>query len=263
MTVSLGLSSLFFTNKYRPQIFPNDVGRLCCVDTLPKSLGLVIISNWSCLSVECLKTSLQRFNIVIWTLDQRFACNVIDTFFFWRAERRVEQVFLEKRFNDLPKFLVVCATTRCMDETSSDTRYKELVVNEKLYNWVELFTAVLKHAVQFLCLRHGTRETVKNKTGMARVSSQFYACFRRKWVRIGPNMRHRFIMTSGSLLTRSYKTYCFPIALWSCQPWCRLKQDLQHPWSPSPSYLKLSSSGLALEAYHLSPSGRHKTYPEC
>jgi hypothetical protein len=64
-----------------------------------------------------------------------------------------------------------------MDETSSDTRYKELVVNEKLYNWVELFTAVLKHAVQFLCLRHGARETVKNKTEMARVASQLYDAF--------------------------------------------------------------------------------------
>ena len=84
---------------------------------------------------------------------------------------------------------MVCATARCMNETSSNTRYKELVVNEKLYNWVELFTAFLKHAIQFLCLRHGARETVKNKTEMARMASQFYACFPFSPV---PSPLHRF-----------------------------------------------------------------------
>ena len=54
--------------------------------------------------------------------------------FFGGLRDALKKVSFEKRFKDLPKLLVVCATTRCMDETSSDTRYKELVVNEKLYN---------------------------------------------------------------------------------------------------------------------------------
>lgn len=66
-----------------------------------------------------------------------------------------------------------------------------------------------------------------------------------------------------SSLTRSCKPCCFPIVLWSYQPWCRQRQDLRRPWSPLLSDLKVSSAGLALEAYHQSPSDRYKTYPEC
>lgn len=84
LQIKPGSSSLF--SKYGPQIFPNDSRRLGCVDTSPESLGLVIISNWTCLSMECRETFTQRFDIVIWTLGQGFACNVIDTRFLRWAE---------------------------------------------------------------------------------------------------------------------------------------------------------------------------------
>ena len=51
-----------------------------------------------------------------------------------------------------------------MYETARDTRDEELVVDEELNGAVELLAAALKHGVELLRLRNGTRETVKNET---------------------------------------------------------------------------------------------------
>ena len=75
-TTALGLSSLLRV-KNSQKALPDLTGFLACIDAFPNTSLLVISNNWGSLLMICDQSLLQGLSIVIRSLDQRLASDII------------------------------------------------------------------------------------------------------------------------------------------------------------------------------------------
>ncbi len=58
---------------------------------------------------------------------------------------------------------VICSTACGVDQSASDTRDEQLILDGELYDTVQIFLAISQHSIQFFGLRHGSGESVQNE----------------------------------------------------------------------------------------------------
>lgn len=80
---------LLFGSEDGAQVVPNDSRGLGSIDTLPETLGLVVVGNWASLGVVGLETARERLSIVVGALNERFSSEIIDTSLLGRATKLV------------------------------------------------------------------------------------------------------------------------------------------------------------------------------
>ena len=69
------------------QVVPNDLGRLCSVDTMPEALGLVVVNDGAGLSVVGFETTGEGLGVVVGALNEGFASDIVNTSLFgWAAD---------------------------------------------------------------------------------------------------------------------------------------------------------------------------------
>ena len=129
------------------QALPHLAGLLAGVNAAPDAGLLVVLAHGGGLSVVGGQTLGQGFGVVIGTLDQGLAGDVV----LHVGLRGVED-------------LVVRAAGGRVHQTASDTSHEQRVVNLQLNGVSELLLAHSKHVIQALGLRDGPRETIQNET---------------------------------------------------------------------------------------------------
>ena len=75
--MSLKTASLCFAGKHLAKIVPYHRRRLCSVNAVPEAFGPVIVNDRSGLWVESSQSFAQSLYVVVWTLNERLAANVI------------------------------------------------------------------------------------------------------------------------------------------------------------------------------------------
>jgi len=129
------------------QALPHLTGLLAGVDAAPDAGLLVVLRHRSGLSVVGGQTLGQGIGIVIGTLDQRLAGDVVLHLGLGGVED-----------------LVVRAAGGRVHQTAGDTSHEQGIVNLQLNGVFELLLTIRKHVVQALGLRDGPRETIQNET---------------------------------------------------------------------------------------------------
>jgi hypothetical protein len=130
------------------QALPNLTGFLARVDRLPDA-GLLVVPNDRCgLGVICDEALLKGLGVVVGALDEGLASDIVDHVALGRIED-----------------LVVRAARCGVNETTSDARYEERVVDLELDGVLERLLGGFKHAIKLLCLNDCSWETVENETG--------------------------------------------------------------------------------------------------
>jgi hypothetical protein len=61
---------------------------------------------------------------------------------------------------------VISSTRSRMDQTTSDTRNKKVIINNQLYDRVQRLLFFFKHFIQLFSLNNSTRETIENETNI-------------------------------------------------------------------------------------------------
>lgn len=139
------------------EALPDGARFLAGIDTLPDAGLLVVVDDRAGLLVVGRESLLESVGVVIASLDERLASNVIGHVGLWGVE-------------DL-----VVRTTGCrVNETAGDSGNKELVVNTELNGVLKSLLPWCKHLVKTLGLSNSTGETIKNES--AHVSSAHLQC---------------------------------------------------------------------------------------
>lgn len=129
------------------QALPDLTRLLASVNSAPDTGGLVVVADRSGLGVVSRQTLGQGVGIVIGTLDQRLAGDIVDHVALGRVED-----------------LVVRTAGSRVDQTTGDTGDEKSVVNLQLNGVLELLLAGKQHLVQTLGLGDSSGETVQNET---------------------------------------------------------------------------------------------------
>lgn len=137
------------------EALPHLTGFLAGINTSPDAGLLVVVSNRGSLSVVCHQTLVQGVDVVVGTLNQRLAGDVVLHVLIGRVED-----------------LVVRPSRGRVDQTASNSCDQKGIVNLQLNGVLELLVAVVKHVIQALSLGNGTRETVQDKTACLNICSQ-------------------------------------------------------------------------------------------
>lgn len=129
---------------------PHSSGLLAGVNASPDVGLLVVRDDGRSLVVVGGQTLLEGGLVVVSTLDKGLASNVVGHGLLGRVED-----------------LVVRAAGSGVDETTGDTRDKQLVVDAELNGVLERLLAGLEHVVEALGLGDSARETVEDEAGLA------------------------------------------------------------------------------------------------
>ena len=120
------------------------------VDSAPDASLLVVLDNRLGLLVVGDQSLLQGVFVVVRSLNQRLAGDVVGHVLL----RRVEQ-------------LVVGSATGWVDQSAGDSRHQQLVVDLQLHGALQRRFPLTQHAVQLLGLRDGSGETVQDEAVLA------------------------------------------------------------------------------------------------
>ncbi|KAH3668618.1 hypothetical protein OGAPHI_002372 [Ogataea philodendri] len=131
-------------------IGPDGLWRLGSVDTRPDTGLLVVVDNWLGLLVVGDKSLLQSINVIVRSLDQWLASDVV----LHLLLRRVEQ-------------LVVRSTGSWVDQSAGDTGNQQLVIDLELHSFLKRSLVGGQHLVELLGLRNGSWESVQNEPVLA------------------------------------------------------------------------------------------------
>jgi hypothetical protein len=131
-------------------VLPHSSGLLAGVNASPDLGLLVVVDDGRGLVVVGSQTLLEGGLVVVGTLDEGLASDVVGHGLLGRVED-----------------LVVRATGSGVDETAGDTRDEQLVVDAELNGVLERLLAGLEHVVEALGLGDSAREAVKNEAGLA------------------------------------------------------------------------------------------------
>lgn len=129
---------------------PNLLGVLCSINTTPNAGFLVVADDGGSLSMVSDQSPFEGLGVIIRTLDQKFAGDIV----------------LHCLFGGVENLVVRSAGSR-MDETAGDTVNEEFIVNLELDGVLQGGFAVLQHGVKTLGLGNGTGETVQNESILA------------------------------------------------------------------------------------------------
>lgn len=100
---------------------------------MPEPLDFVVINDGSGLSVEAGKALCEGLDIVIGTLNKRFARHVIDSWLFGGAKRPWINIGeIKHEGKSAPECFVVCPAARRMNKTTSNPGDEKLIVDEEL-----------------------------------------------------------------------------------------------------------------------------------
>ncbi|GAO51897.1 hypothetical protein G7K_5985-t1 [Saitoella complicata NRRL Y-17804] len=147
---TLNTSHNLLLSKDGRQRGPNDLRRLRSVNARPDTLGAVVVDNRSSLSVVSRQTLAEGLGVIVGTLDERLAGNVVSHGHLWWVE-----------------LLVVGTTGSGVDQTTSDTRNEEGVIDLQLDRVIQLLLPLLEHGVQLVGLGDSTGETVEDEAELA------------------------------------------------------------------------------------------------
>ena len=107
----------------------------------------VVINDWESLSIESWESSLQRSFVVIFSLDQWFSSDVINSGDLWWMELNV-----------------IRSSWGLVNSSSANSFNKERVVDLHVDNVSDLLSVLSKDLVEFFSLDEGSWETVKDHT---------------------------------------------------------------------------------------------------
>lgn len=126
---------------------PDQLLILGSVDLGPETLLLVVLDNGDGLLVVGDETLLEGFSIVVGTLDEGLAGDVV-------------------LHGDLggSELLVVGATGGDVDQATGDAGDEEVVVDGELDNGVQGLLLVLQHGIQLLSLDNSAGESIENES---------------------------------------------------------------------------------------------------
>ena len=155
------------------------------VDLLPDTSVAVVVNNGAGLLVVGTETLAESALVVVGTLDQRLAGDIVDH----GGLRGVED-------------LVVRATRCGVDEATGDTGDKELVGDLELNSVLEGLGLGLEHAVELDSLGNSAREAIEDEAEAYLLVLWFHA---------------RFSFMPFSQLTRSGTPGCCPTRSGSCR----------------------------------------------
>lgn len=125
---------------------PNNSWALRSVDGGPDSLLPVVVGDFGGLLVVCTQSLSQCLGVVVGSLDQGFTSNVVSHGLLWWG-----------------KLLVVRSSRSWVDQTTSDTRDEERVLDLELDGMVELLRLGVQHVVELLSLGCGSGEAVEDE----------------------------------------------------------------------------------------------------
>jgi hypothetical protein len=128
------------------QILPHPAGVLRSIHTAPDALLLVVFDDGGGLLVVSSQALLEGLDIVVGTLDQGLAGNIV----LHVVLRRVEDA-------------VVRAAGRGVDQTAGDTGDQQSVINLELDGVVQLLLLLGKHGIEALGLGDSPGESIKNE----------------------------------------------------------------------------------------------------
>lgn len=135
---------------------------------MPKVLLLVVIDDWASLVVEDGQALAKCLDIVVGTLDERLACDVVCHGLLGRTAGKTRQDVNKpatKQGCNILELLVVRTTAGRVDKTAGNPRNQELVGDDEFNNGVKLLLARGKHGIKLLGLGDGSRETIEDKPG--------------------------------------------------------------------------------------------------
>lgn len=138
------------------QAFPHLAGLLAGINASPDTGLLVVFDDRGGLGVVSRKTLLQRLGVVIGTLNQGLAGDIILHIVLGRVED-----------------LVVRPSRGRVDKTSRNSGDQEGIVDLKLNSMLELLVTSFKHVIQTLSLSNSTREAIQNESRNIRQSVTF------------------------------------------------------------------------------------------
>ena len=140
------------------QALPDLAGFLAGVNRLPDTSLLVVANDRCGLSVICDKALLEGFRVVVGALNERLAGDIVDHVALGRVED-----------------LVVRTARGGVNETASDTRDEERVVDLELDCVLQGLLGGFEHAVELLGLDDCSWETVKNEAVYHKFVSDTYS----------------------------------------------------------------------------------------
>ena len=129
------------------QALPHLAGLLAGVNASPDTSLLVVFDDRGCLGMVSCKTLLQRVGVVVGTLNQGLAGDIILHIVLGRVED-----------------LVVRPSRGWVDKTSSNSGDQEGIVDLQLNSMLELLLTSLEHVIKTLGLSNRTREAIQNET---------------------------------------------------------------------------------------------------
>lgn len=138
--------------KYIQYALPDRAGVFAGIDPRPDTGLLVVLYNWCSLVVEDSQSLFQCFRVIVGSLDQRLAGDVV----LHGLLRWVEH-------------FVVRSSRGWMNESTRYAIHQELIVYLQLDRVFEWLVVRFQHAVQPLCLRDCAWESVKDEA--ARISN--------------------------------------------------------------------------------------------
>lgn len=133
--------------EYTEETLPDSAGFLAGVNALPDASLLVVVNNRTGLVVVGRQSLLEGGLVVIASLDEGLAGNVISHVRLWGVED-----------------LVVRAARCRVDQTASNSGNEKVVVDAELNGVLERHLPGGKHLVEALGLSDSTWETIKNET---------------------------------------------------------------------------------------------------
>mmetsp|Transcript_4825 Transcript_4825/g.10299 ORF Transcript_4825/g.10299 Transcript_4825/m.10299 type:complete len:265 (+) Transcript_4825:131-925(+) len=128
------------------KVATNGGDRLHGVDGGNQAAGTVVVQHGVGLTTESLEAGADDVDVVIATLHERLAGDIVDASHLRRVELGV-----------------VAAATGLVDPTPADALLHNLVVDLELHDLVQLGTLLLQHLVQHLGLSHGAGEAIQHE----------------------------------------------------------------------------------------------------
>lgn len=117
------------------------------IDAGPDASVLVVSYYWACLIVICAQSLLQYLGVVVGSLDQRLAGDVVLHRFLGRVED-----------------LVVGSTRGRMNQTAGDSINEQLILYLQFDGMFQRLVAGIKHVVETLGLGDCSWETIQDKS---------------------------------------------------------------------------------------------------
>lgn len=139
-------AGLWLVVKDTKYALPYSTRVLACINTRPNTCLLVVCDYWTRLIVVCTQSLLEDLCIIVGSLDQRFARNIV----LHRLLGRVE-------------YFMVGSAGCGMNESTSDSLNEQLIINLQFDGVLQRLFRLLQHVVETFCLSDCSWEAIENE----------------------------------------------------------------------------------------------------